>query len=148
MAKMQNKNKKNEPNIPLLSTFSSRKTWEVSAWNAFVKHISGRAHMNETRAFLDLVLTPTERKNILLRATAIARLQNGIGPSEVSKELWLTRQTISAIKKAIRERSYRSYNERGKTERKERALGSILPERKPYRRRVRTKYGVIEMRPF
>ena len=83
---------------------------------------------------------------MLLRATAIARMQDGATHREISKELWLTKQTISAIKKALREHSYRSYNERGKKERVARTY-SFKPNRKPYRKRVRTKYGVIEMRP-
>ena len=63
---------------------------------------------------------------------------------EIAEELWLSPQTISSIKKAVSENSYRSYRERGKTERKKKAYShDKISRKKPYGRPVHTKYGTV-----
>jgi Trp operon repressor len=136
------------PNIPSVHSFSSRKAWEEAAWNALVIHIAGRKRSTVAKRLLHIILTPAERNHLLRRAAALTRMEAGISYRDIGKELWLTNQTISAVKKALHEHSYRSYNERGKKERVPRKVGSLLPVREPYRKRVRTKYGMIKMRPL
>ncbi|OGY96755.1 MAG: hypothetical protein A2122_00325 [Candidatus Liptonbacteria bacterium GWB1_49_6] len=97
--------------------------------------------------FLDLLVTSNERHNLVVRAAAIERIISGEKYSQIAKELWLSSQTISSIKKALRERSYKSYRERGKSERKTRIYSRDITkkERKSRGRSVRTKYGTIHM---
>jgi len=123
--------------LPLVSRFSSRKEWEMACW----KKISGLGE------FLDLLVTSNERHNLVVRAAAIERIISGEKYSQIAKELWLSSQTISSIKKALRERSYKSYRERGKSERKTRIYSRDITkkERKSRGRSVRTKYGSIHM---
>jgi len=100
---------------------------------------------------LRLLMTAKEKRDIACRLAAIKMIETSISPSQISRELSISRQTIYAIKKSLSEKIYKSYRERGKTERKKKVF-SPLPRRplskdfQKYlegRRPRRTKYGTI-----
>ena len=133
--------------IPLLANFSSRSAWEEDVWRTLVARFAALREPKELSAALDLLITAKERSLFLRRAATVDRILAGRSYRKISEELWLTHQTISAIKKALKEKKYRSYNERGKTERKKRVYSPGLQSssnRKDFsKRRVRTKYGTL-----
>lgn len=126
-------------NLPSVSRFPSRKEWETACW----KKIS------QPGKFFDALMLTTsyERHNLIVRAAAIDRIHAGGKYRQIAKELWLSPQTISSIKKAISERSYKSYRERGKSSRKKKVYSRdpIPKKRKPRGRALRTKYGIVYM---
>jgi predicted transcriptional regulator len=61
-----------------------------------------------------------------MRAAALDRLSTGKSYSEIGEELWLSPQTVSGIKKAASEKSYKSYLERSKKGRKKKIYGSKI----------------------
>ena len=121
--------------MPPVNDYPSRKEWENACW----RKILGSEDL------LQMLVTPHERHNLVARAAAMDELISGKRYRQIAEELWLSPQTISSVKRAIKEDSYRSYRERGKKERKKRQYsGNLLPA-KPRRRGrpLRTKYGTI-----
>jgi len=121
--------------IPSVGDYLSREEWENACWRK----------VSESKELLRLLITSYERHNLVMRAAALQGLASGKSYREIGKELWLSPQTVSGIKKAASERTYRSYLERSKKERKRRKYDSGLSSPKPkYRGRPRrTKYGTI-----
>ena len=83
---------------------------------------------------------------MIRRAAALTYIKNGNSYREIGNELWATPQMISALVKALREPSYRSYHERSKTERAKRTSPISLSSYRPRTKRIRTKYGTREVR--
>jgi uncharacterized protein YerC len=102
--------KKEKEGFPAVGEYSSRKEWERDCWE----------ELQKSPELLKLLVTPYERRNLVLRAAVIDRIKSGKSYREIEEELWLSSQTISVIKKAIKRSGYISYWERGKTERKKR----------------------------
>ena len=126
--------KKDRVKMPAMNDYSSRKEWEAACWKSIV----------ESRESFQLLLTPHERHNIVMRAATLEGLSSSKSYKEIGEELWLSSQTISSIKKAVSEKSYRSYRERGKSERKKRTYTTIdVPRNKRKRIFRRTKYGIL-----
>jgi len=123
--------------LPPMSRHPSRKEWENACWRKILK----------SEELLGLLVTPYERRNLVMRAAVIERIHAGKGYRQIAEELWLSPQTISSIKKAVGKNSYRSYRERSKTERKQRVYSrnTSQTKRKPRGRPVRTKYGIIHL---
>lgn len=124
--------------LPLISSFSSRKEWEDACWTQLMK----------SPKILHLITTVNERHNLVLRAAALDQLRAGARYTRIAKELWLSPQTISAIQKAAKERSYQSYRERGKSDRKKKSYSHSLTRHHSKARRgkaVRTKYGTVHL---
>ena len=121
--------------LPSLNHYSSRKEWEDACWQKILK----------SKNLLKLLTTPNERHNLVMRAAVMDAINSGKKYREIAEELWLSPQTVSTIKKAIKESNYRSYRERGKTERKKKvySAGPVSRRRKHRGRPVRTKYGTI-----
>jgi Trp operon repressor len=121
--------------LPAVNRYPSRKDWEEACWQKILK--SGD--------LLELLVTPYERRILVIRAAVIDRLSLGKSYRQIAEELWLSSQTISGIKKAIKENSYRSYRQRGKVERKRIKYSPFLRavRVRPDGRPVRTKYGTI-----
>jgi len=94
--------------LPLMTDFPSRKHWEAAVWQIIIERIASIEEPVDLTEALNFLLSPKERKGITYRALAASRIYSGIGPSEISRELWLTRQTIGAIKKSLVEGEYRS----------------------------------------
>ncbi len=124
---------KKRENLPPVDHYQSRKEWEEACWKKIQK--SGE--------LLELLVTPYERHNLVLRVAVMDRIKSGKSYRQIGEELWLSSQTISGIKKAMDRNKYRSYRERGKTERKKRIYSSHTSKKKPYRRYRRTKYGKV-----
>jgi len=129
----------NNKKLPLLKNYSSRKEWENACWQK----------ISESKDLLNSLATNYERHNLVMRAVAIEEIFSGKTYREISKDLFISQQTISGIKKALKEKSYRSYQERSKTERKKKVYSSKL-EKKPKSGRAgeigfyrRTKYGKV-----
>jgi Trp operon repressor len=138
--KRANDGKKNgiqkRPTItPSVSDYLSREEWENACWRRVL----------ESKELLQLLITSHERHDLVMRAAALQGLASHKSYREIGKELWLSPQTVSGIKKAASEKTYRSYLERSKKERKRRKYDSGLSPLKPkYRGRPRrTKYGTI-----
>ena len=131
--------KKNKEILPSISDYSSRKEWEDACWQKILK----------SEKLLQLFSTANERHNMIMRCAAIDSLINGKSYRKIAEELYLSPQTISSIKKAINEKTYRSYLERSKTERKKKKYSlSPIPD-KPRRRGriIRSKFGTFQA-PF
>ncbi len=123
--------------LPLLGKYNSRTEWESACWRK----------ISDSKQALDLLATSYERHILVMRAAVVERLASGKKYDEIAKELWLSPQTISSIKKSVTENNYRSYRERGKKERRKRKYDTTSTILKPKHRRVlmRTKYGTIHM---
>jgi hypothetical protein len=123
--------------MPPIDRYPSRREWEVACWKKLLS----------SPELLNLLTTTNERHSLVLRAAAVSRIHEGGGSRQIARELWLSRQTISGIRKALREHTYKSYWQRGKTERKRgsRSNRTYRTAREPHGRAVRTKYGTIYM---
>lgn len=126
--------------LPAVSKYLSRKEWEVASWNKIVL----------SPDLLRLIITDYERRNIVMRAAALDRIALGKSYQEIGKELWLSPQTVSGIKKAARELNYKSYLERSKKERKKKIYSANRNDRRSKRADHagiprRTKYGTLYM---
>jgi len=134
--------------IPPISNFPSRSLWEEAVWRSIILHIVTLQKPEEMQTFFEPILSSYERSNIIQRIAAIDRITEGHSYRTIGKELWLTNQTISSIKKAWGEKHYRSYHERGKTERKKKVYSppskSSKSHKDPFRKTRRTKFGTIK----
>jgi len=93
------------------------------------------------------LVTSYERHNLVMRAAVREGIDLGKRFRQIARETGLSLQTVSSIKKALREDDYRSYRERGKTERKKKVycLNHHKKKRKLYKYYRRTKYGKIHL---
>jgi uncharacterized protein YerC len=111
------------PLLPSREFYSSRKEWEEACWKKIEK--SGK--------FLGLLVTSNERHNIIMRAAVMRLTKLGKGARQIARELQVSRQTISSIKKALKEKGYKSYRERGKTERRKKVYSEDSRKKKEKR---------------
>jgi len=130
-------NKNQLMNLPSIDKYSSRKEWESACWRKIL----------ESEDLLQSLITSNERRNVVMRAATLKELMSGKGPRQISRELFISLQTIGVIKKSMNENIYRSYLERSKKERKKRRYSAWPSAAKPkYRGRPRrTKFGTIYM---
>ncbi len=121
--------------MPPINHYASRKEWETAYWDKILK----------SKDLLQLVITSHERHDLVMRAAAIDSLSSGKSYRQIGKELWLSPQTVSGIKKAVSEKAYKSYLERSKKERKKKIYSSKIKTRKvrPSGIPRRTKYGTL-----
>lgn len=123
-------------NLPQRNHFSSREMWEISCWKNITK----------SEMLLHLLITPHERHDLVMRAGVLEGLISGKSYREIGKELWVSPQTISGIKKATEERIYESYLERRKKKQKEEKNNPPLFQHYQTKKRsVRTKFGRREV---
>jgi len=122
--------------IPPIDNYASRKDWEDGCWQ----------RISKSEEFLRLFVTVPERHELVMRAAAFKGLVSGKSYREISKEFFVSLQTICVVKKAVSEgSSYQSYSERGKNERKKKIYSSFKPVKKRRGRPVRAKYGTVYM---
>ena len=123
--------------LPPLGNYPSRAEWEAACWREILA----------SKALLQLLITSHERHDIIMRAAILEGLAAGKSYRRIGEEMWVSPQTISAVKKALREKNYRSYLERSKKERIKRKYSASTISNKPKRRGrpIRTKYGTIYM---
>jgi Trp operon repressor len=135
--------------VPAVSAFPSRAAWEEAVWDVFIGYLASQDRKNALITLLDVLITEPEQRRLIHRIAAVDRILAGEKYRTIGKELWLTRQTLTSIKKALIERRYRSYRERGKTERKKKIYSpgprSATLRYDPSKRRVRTKYGTLHI---
>jgi hypothetical protein len=93
--------------LPYRQGRETRNQWEDRVWHELLGRLGITAEQ------VSMVVSPNERKNILYRALAISRLLAEGRPMEISRELWLSRQTIYAIKKGMTDKAYKSSRARG-----------------------------------
>lgn len=127
--------KKYNLNLPSKNNFSSRKEWEEACWCAILKF----------EPLLELLMTTHERHNLVMRAAALNGIFSGKSYRQISKETYLSLQTIGVVKKTLNEGIYRSYLERSKKDRKKRRYSSSpqRPSMRTIRNPRRTKYGIV-----
>ncbi len=114
----------------------SKKEWEVLIWENFVSGLSEKSK-EEIKSILGSYLSRQEKKNVVYRLSAIDLLKEGKSYREIGQILWLSPQTISAIKKSSvgKMNDYKSY--RSATRQKKVWSGLPQPQKpeKQYRRR-------------
>ncbi len=134
------------PHLPNIKNFKSRKEWEGVAWLDFIAWCAAQNPRTLQNAF-ESVVTPRERTLIVKRAAAISRIHMDIPYREIGAELWLTRQTISAIKKGLISQNYTSHWEKSKSQKRARQLAQWkkVSERSLPKRYRRTKYGKVRI---
>ena len=123
--------------LPLLKNCSSRKEWEEISWLKILK----------SKKLLQTLVTSYERHIFVIRAATMEGLMAGKRQRELSRELFVSLQTINAVKKAMAENNYLSYLQRSKKERKKKEYSTssfgAITKRKG--RPKRTKYGIVYM---
>jgi uncharacterized protein YerC len=124
--------------LPLLSDFPTRQQWEAATWEILTERLVKVTNLAELKEILQFLLSPHERHTLTYRALAASRIQSHISYSEIGQELWLSPQTISALKKSLIEGEYKSSYARGH---KKKDFVSLVPDRKPKVRYRSTKYG-------
>ena len=83
--------------------FKSRREWEEHAWEKIVEGLAMAKSSRGIKDSLDLLLTASEKKQMINRATAIFMLKQGKTYREIGEMLWLSPATISAIKKSMKQ---------------------------------------------
>ena len=132
--------------LPKVEDFETRKQWEEAAWREFVAWCV-KSDPKLVRILLDSIMSPSERCRIVKRAIAVDRIHDGASYSAIGRELSLTPQTISAIKKGLASHTYKSNWERAESQKRARDFAwrkkhLERPEPKRYRR---TKYGKLRI---
>ena len=94
-------------NIKNLSEFSSRKEWENYLWKEFLRI----ANNKKLELFLNNLLTNQEKRNIIRRLATMSLFKKGMNYRQIGEILWLSPNTISSIKKSIKDGEYKSYFE-------------------------------------
>jgi uncharacterized protein YerC len=131
----KNKDRNKNFTLPPINRYSSRKEWEDACWHKILK----------SKNLLGLLVTFYERHNLIMRAAVMDRINSGKRYRQIAEELWLSPQTISSIRRALKENSYRSCRERSKKERKKKVYSSSpVPKQRKHRGKpIRTKYGTV-----
>lgn len=87
---------------PLIDKFKSRKEFDGYVWNQIVENLAKTLSPRDIERSLTMLTTASERKQITRRAAALELLKQGKSYNEISKALWLSPTTISAIRKSLR----------------------------------------------
>jgi len=113
-------------NLPISSVnkFKSRKEWERYIWSVLIKEITRANSIKEIEKIFDMLLTAHEKKQMIKRASAISFLKQGKSYRQIGEILWLSSNTINAIRKSLRtQEGYVSrYMRNKKPERKQKPL--------------------------
>jgi len=107
-----------------MQNFKSRKEWEEYVWKKIVADLAEIDSSQRIDQFLNMLLTAHEKKQVINRASAISLLKQGKSYSQVGEILWLSPNTISAIRKSMRgQKEYMSrYMRNKKLEKKQKPL--------------------------
>jgi len=110
--------------IPSLNKFKSREEWGTYIWKMITKRFLEADSAQEIEKSLDMLLTVYEKKQIIKRASAISLLKQGKSYSEIGELLWLSPQTISAIRKSMRAQAgyVSNYTRNKKPEKKQKPM--------------------------
>ena len=94
-----------------LDNFSSRQKWKDYLWQELTRKFSELKSVRQTEIFLNKLLTKKEKDVLIKRLMIMVLIQKGKSYSEMSEMLWLSPNTISAIKKGLKNSEYKSYFE-------------------------------------
>ena len=115
-------------NITILSSseYETREAWKKAVWMRVAECLASAESSEDIDEFLSMVMTKNERDQIVNRFAAIALLRDGKSYREIGELLWLSPQTISAIKKSFKVRGrYTSRHTRHQKDRQRPAEGAI-----------------------
>jgi|SRR3989344_1897722 len=88
----------------------SRKEWVECIWQEFLKSLLKAQSAKHLKNTLENIISAKEKKYIINRLIAISLIAQGKTYREIGEILWLSPNTISAIKKSFLGKSiYRSY---------------------------------------
>jgi len=83
-----------------------RTEWQDFLWGRFLDQFSGV----KSKGAVNAIFTNYEKRLIARRLAALALIKKGVGAREIGRQLWLSRNTISALRKNLlgSPKSYRS----------------------------------------
>ncbi len=89
--------------------------WSEFLWSKVLAGIVGSKSRQDVQKFLESILSARERKFLLRRLAILALLRSGKSYKEIGRILWVSPQTVSAIKKnfsgkAGQYKSHRKFN--------------------------------------
>jgi len=136
------KNNKKHPRqhkspLPSPKGYASRDEWESVCWRRII----------HSRRLLSLLTTKEEQHNIVMRVACLEALERGESYKMIGEKLWLSPQTISAIKRTQNGKHYQSHAVRVATmptSQKKRIHDRTYPAYRhdPNKKRRSTKYGI------
>lgn len=123
--------------LPSLDDYASRRDWQEACWHKIAK----------SNKLLQLFTTSYEKQTIVNRIAVLRDITAGKSYREISKDLFVSLQTINSVKKILDKKIYKSYSERSKKERKPKKYSEVIkPAKRKFKGRPRrTKYGTIYM---
>lgn len=133
--------------IPQVSDYPDRATWEKDAWLLLIKQLKFIKSFSELISILAVIISPRDQRSILRRAAAIHRIESGVSYSKIGFELWLAPQTIAALRRALAHKTFKSYAEFSKKNRRRKVMASLSSKPNRASGRIRkTKFGSIRTR--
>ncbi len=85
-----------------INEFSSRKEWEEFVWQKLIEEIAKIQSKEKVRVFLESLISEAEKNFIIKRLIAMSLIKKGKKYREIGEILWISPNTISAIKKSIK----------------------------------------------
>ncbi|MDO8466958.1 MAG: Trp family transcriptional regulator [bacterium] len=92
-----------------LEQFKSRAEWDRFMWDKVVEKLARAKSNREVEGILNKLLGEHERNLMLRRLTTILLIQDGLSYSQIGEVLWLSPNTISAVKKSLLSNKYYSW---------------------------------------
>ena len=131
--------------VPKVEAYETRKDWEIATLQEVAKQLS-QLNPSQIHALLTLALSDSERSLFIRRIAGIDRLQSNKSYKEIGRELWLSPQTVSSLKKALAGKQYVSNWPRAKEQQRARERTKWRTEERPMPARYKnTKYGKLRM---
>ena len=84
-----------------ISEFNSRKEWEDFIWSKFLESAERAKDDRKLKIFLDGLLSTSEKRLIVKRLAALNLIKAGKTYKEIGEILWISPNTLSALKKSI-----------------------------------------------
>ncbi|MFH1346966.1 MAG: Trp family transcriptional regulator [Spirochaetota bacterium] len=106
-----------------ISEISNKKDWEIRIWAEFLKNAEMTKSAKQIVGLFDKLLSKSEKKSMAKRIAAISMIRAGKSYKEISRILWISPKTISALKKSVAgEGEYKSsyyYSEKNEKEKRD-----------------------------
>jgi|SRR3989344_3896816 len=119
--------------LPDLEKGQARKEWEEKSWKVLVKRLATLSERELDRV-LKIIVSPQEQSRIVRRAGVLKMLGGRKSYSAVGEAFWISPQTISALRKSIRENAYKSRwmrdSRKDRARRHQKEMEAILREEK------------------
>ena len=105
--------------VPLPKEFGSRREWEARVWRTIIEGIARASSAKEVELLLGSLITAHEKKQMVKRVAAMSFLAQKKSYREIGRILWLSPQTVSAIRKSMLDgEDYKSRYARTKKEKR------------------------------